>query len=654
MKSLLIIVLIVSIVATIVGAQNTYFSAENAIVDLNVSGKVTVVPERKTSMVSYVAADLSFVPHKDEGQFVMSYETSPDPIQKGNVLQFRWTNPDETLLDFWVYTRVRRTSQATLVREKNRFPIPEIPLELLKYTEPSATIDSDHPSIKELAKELSQGENDQFVIASKFALWVRDHVEYNLSTLTAEVSQKSSWVLENRQGVCDEITTLYIALLRAVGIPARFVTGVSYTNSPLFPDQWGPHGWAEVYFPSVGWVPFDPTYGQLGFVDPSHIKVSDSIDAQTVSVKYEWKGNNVNLRTQKLSIAAIGVSVGGTTKPSLSLTLSPLKNSMSLESENIATLEVENNENYYIAEEITLIASEGLELLDSKKQVVILGPRQSELLSWRLKTSADLDPRFAYTFPLLAQSPRNLSAQSSISADRDQVSYERDALGAELDQETDSDSSSLLEAECKSLQPLYYLGEVSQIRCTLKDDSITLIACLAKTTECKKMSRATPQIFSFFESKAGKKEIEIILRSESGTISVFVPLVILDPPSVEVIDVTHHESIAFPDRFSLNFTIHKSSSSIPRNLTITLVGSSFSKRWELDNLYEDTRFVVTQPAKELSEGENEYRIVVEFFDERSRRYESKLAVDVELLPLTLWQKLLQIFVRLGNWISKPT
>ena len=60
--------------------------------------------------------------------------------------------------------------------------------------------------------------DDLFIVVYKLAEWVKTNVNYDLSTLTASVSQKASWVLDNKEGVCDEITNLFIALSRALGI----------------------------------------------------------------------------------------------------------------------------------------------------------------------------------------------------------------------------------------------------------------------------------------------------------------------------------------------------------------------------------------------------------------------------------------------------
>lgn len=75
-----------------------------------------------------------------------------------------------------------------------------------------------------------KGESDYYKVVYELSDWTKTNIDYDLNTITAKAVKKSSWVLENRQGVCDELTNLFISMLRSVGIPARFVTGMVYTN----------------------------------------------------------------------------------------------------------------------------------------------------------------------------------------------------------------------------------------------------------------------------------------------------------------------------------------------------------------------------------------------------------------------------------------
>ncbi|WP_148631302.1 transglutaminase domain-containing protein [Bacillus sp. E214] len=78
------------------------------------------------------------------------------------------------------------------------------------------------------------------------------------------------FLFETQIGYCDNFSSAMVVLVRSLGIPARWVKG--YTAGDLVYDQQlgesryvitnnNAHSWPEVYFPSVGWVPFEPTRG---------------------------------------------------------------------------------------------------------------------------------------------------------------------------------------------------------------------------------------------------------------------------------------------------------------------------------------------------------------------------------------------------------
>jgi len=70
-------------------------------------------------------------------------------------------------------------------------------------------------------------------------------------------------VLRRRQGVCQDFTHLMISALRAIGLPARYVSGyirTRPTRARLGADQ--SHAWVGCWLgPEHGWVDLDPTNG---------------------------------------------------------------------------------------------------------------------------------------------------------------------------------------------------------------------------------------------------------------------------------------------------------------------------------------------------------------------------------------------------------
>ena len=87
------------------------------------------------------------------------------------------------------------------------------------------------------------------VIDSEFAY------EKGVTTATSSISE----VLDLRRGVCQDFAHLMIGMARTLGIPARYVSGVLHPYGERYRGYTQTHAWCELYFPSIGWVGFDPT-----------------------------------------------------------------------------------------------------------------------------------------------------------------------------------------------------------------------------------------------------------------------------------------------------------------------------------------------------------------------------------------------------------
>jgi hypothetical protein len=77
------------------------------------------------------------------------------------------------------------------------------------------------------------------------------------------------FLFEDQRGVCEHYVSSMVVLLRTLGIPARFVVGYGSGDYNALSGYYtvranDAHAWTEVYFPDVGWVPFDPTPGWNG------------------------------------------------------------------------------------------------------------------------------------------------------------------------------------------------------------------------------------------------------------------------------------------------------------------------------------------------------------------------------------------------------
>ncbi len=71
--------------------------------------------------------------------------------------------------------------------------------------------------------------------------------------------------LQTKQGYCEYFATAMVMMLRSVGIPARYAVGYlpgkQQSDGGWRVESDAAHAWVEVYFPTYGWVEFDPTPG---------------------------------------------------------------------------------------------------------------------------------------------------------------------------------------------------------------------------------------------------------------------------------------------------------------------------------------------------------------------------------------------------------
>jgi transglutaminase-like putative cysteine protease len=75
-------------------------------------------------------------------------------------------------------------------------------------------------------------------------------------------------------GVCQDYAHIFIAAARALGTPARYVSGHLCRRDAG--EQEAAHAWAEAYVPDLGWTGFDPANGVCP--DQSYLRVAVGLD----------------------------------------------------------------------------------------------------------------------------------------------------------------------------------------------------------------------------------------------------------------------------------------------------------------------------------------------------------------------------------------
>ncbi|MGQ0713530.1 MAG: transglutaminase-like domain-containing protein [Gemmatimonadaceae bacterium] len=125
---------------------------------------------------------------------------------------------------------------------------------------PQRLLQSEDSAIVALATRIRGDTKNPRVAAERLARWVHDSLEKRISFSIPSATQ----VLRVRAGDCNEHTQLYVAMARAIGLPARAAAGLAYVGGKFYY-----HAWPEVFLGD--WVAVDPTFGQFP-ADAAHLR----------------------------------------------------------------------------------------------------------------------------------------------------------------------------------------------------------------------------------------------------------------------------------------------------------------------------------------------------------------------------------------------
>ncbi|HOK06027.1 MAG TPA: transglutaminase domain-containing protein [Syntrophales bacterium] len=207
--------------------------------------------------------------------------TSSEDKRGNGVVTATWTTPPPAV-NVRLSCNVRSRTTLKVLETKAPFPLTEVDPGLTDYLKATEQVQADDPRIKELARKLTEGVTTEFDAVQRIVSWVVDHVHY----VTPPARYDALYSLESGKGNCQNYSHLSAALLRAVGIPVRIVNGV--TLSQPYDIEWakgvltfkmgqGRHSWIEVWFPDLGWAPFDPQNSVL-FVSSRFVRIEVGVD----------------------------------------------------------------------------------------------------------------------------------------------------------------------------------------------------------------------------------------------------------------------------------------------------------------------------------------------------------------------------------------
>jgi hypothetical protein len=120
--------------------------------------------------------------------------------------------------------------------------------------------------VTDLARRITAGAATLYTQMQAIQTYLRSHETYALNSPVPAANEDAvdRFLFHDHVGFCEQFASAETVLLRAVGVPARVVSGLAYghqeSDGTLFTAA-DAHAWVEVYYPGIGWSPTDPTAG---------------------------------------------------------------------------------------------------------------------------------------------------------------------------------------------------------------------------------------------------------------------------------------------------------------------------------------------------------------------------------------------------------
>jgi transglutaminase-like putative cysteine protease len=207
-----------------------------------------------------------------------------DPRNGAVYLAASWENPEKTPLLTLRFDIESHYKKFENLRESD---VP-FPPEVLPYLEGSGALPLDDPMFADLVKELKV-ESSILKRARLVYDWVIENTFRDNSIKGCGLGLPIRTLADMKgAGKCADISSVYLLVARAAGIPTRDVYGLRMASPKTGEITGDFHCWLEFYLPGTGWVPIDPA-------DVRKAMLTENIELQDAGkwIEFFWGGDDL-------------------------------------------------------------------------------------------------------------------------------------------------------------------------------------------------------------------------------------------------------------------------------------------------------------------------------------------------------------------------
>ena len=214
-----------------------------------------------TAPITETMMELRLRPLDGAGQRCLDFQLEVSPRTKVGSFHDGYGNEVHYFNLLRAHQRVRVTSRSLVERsepEAGGATTDDLVLDFLRFRSPV----NDVAGVRNLASRHTPADpsSGASVEQALDALAVEISHDFQYDPAVTNVYTSVDEVLELRAGVCQDFAHLFIAAARAMGVPARYVSGYIHLPSKAGVTEGASHAWAEAWVAGTGWVGYDATH----------------------------------------------------------------------------------------------------------------------------------------------------------------------------------------------------------------------------------------------------------------------------------------------------------------------------------------------------------------------------------------------------------
>lgn len=257
------------------------------------SGRVSISVDLSESSKNQNAEVWILKPTDNNSQKISSITVNGESADQSEYIHAEWDKSnDSKKLTFNFDVEAKEISFKNLQSKGE-----EVPDDIKPFLAPSKFIPIDG-KIKEIADEAAKSETTILGKARAVYDWVVVNTKRDPDVRGCGVGIVEQTITK-LSGKCADLSSVYVSMARAVGVPSREVFGLRLGKKNDQDMTGGYHCWAEFYLPGTGWVPVDPSdvrkymlteKKELAEVSELREYYFGSVDEYRVALKYGGRG----------------------------------------------------------------------------------------------------------------------------------------------------------------------------------------------------------------------------------------------------------------------------------------------------------------------------------------------------------------------------